>query len=117
MYIQRKGNGMMGLGGAEACGPNQMWSPDYVYNGIKGQCLSVEQFKAWEAQKAAGGGSGGGWFDSLVKGATDVLKARVTPAPVTNITSAPGSGMSTTTKVAIAGGVLLAAGLIWKSRK
>ena len=27
-----------GMGGAESCGPNQQWDPNYVYAGIKGQC-------------------------------------------------------------------------------
>jgi len=27
-----------GMGGAENCGPNQQWDPNFVFNGIKGQC-------------------------------------------------------------------------------
>jgi hypothetical protein len=27
-----------GMGGAENCGPNQQWDPNFVYAGIKGQC-------------------------------------------------------------------------------
>ena len=27
-----------GMGGAESCGPTQQWDPNYVYDGIKGQC-------------------------------------------------------------------------------
>lgn len=27
-----------GLSGAESCGPNQQWDPNYKFNGIVGQC-------------------------------------------------------------------------------
>src|SRR5687767_15115704 len=106
-YIRKQGNGLMGFGGAEACGPNQMWSADYTYNNIKGQCLTPEQYRAWEAQKASGGSGGSSTFDKILGSVTTLLQTKLTPAPVTNITTAPGSGMSNTTKIAIAGGAVL----------
>jgi LPXTG-motif cell wall-anchored protein len=112
----------MGLSGAESCGANQIWSPDYVFQGVKGQCLSLEQYKAWEAQKAAAAAgvkpAEKSWWESLIGGATEVLKAKVTPAPVTQITTtAPDAGMSTTTKVAIAGAAALGLVLLLRKRK
>jgi hypothetical protein len=112
---------MSGLGGAESCGPNQIWSPDYVYSGIKGQCLSVEQYKAWEAKKAAAATgttkSEPSWADKLLTAATSVVSAKLTPAPVTQITTTGGGGMSTTTKLAIGGAAALGLLLVLRSRR
>jgi hypothetical protein len=32
-----------GMGGAESCGPTQKWDPNYVFQGIKGQCVLSKQ--------------------------------------------------------------------------
>lgn len=115
-YIKRKGNGLMGFGDASSCGPDQIYAADYEYNGVKGQCLSAAQYKAWQDQKAAQGGGGSSIWDSLIKGATEVLKGKLTPPPVTNISTSTG-GLSTGAKLAIGGGILLAGFAIYKARK
>lgn len=124
MYIQRKGFGLMGLGDDAGCrtGPpffkdGNWWVPIRDSAGKEYPLMQTNELVALPMCTAAAASSGGGWLDSLIKGATDVLKAKVTPGAVTNISSAPSQGMSTTTKVAIAGGVAVAALLIWKSRK
>lgn len=121
MSYFRNPRSLSGLGGAESCGPNQVWSPDYVYAGVKGQCLSLEQFKAWEAQKAAAStgstSSGPSIWDKLLSSATTIVSAKLTPAPVTQINTTGGGGMSMTTKVAIGGAAALGLVLILRSRK
>ncbi len=117
-----RSNGRKALGDASSCSASQDWDPDCTLPGMSpGQCVP-----RGTAGKAAGcsyptksSSSGGGFWDFLGKasgGVLDVLKAKSTPAPVTNIIT-PGGGMSTTTKVAIAGAGALALVLVLRNRK
>lgn len=114
-YIRKHGNGLMGFGDASSCGSTQQWDANCNYNGIQGQCVPTGM-----VGKSPGctypSSSGGGWFDTLIKGATDVLKAKVTPAPVTNISSGAG-GMGTTTKLVIAGSAVVGGVLLLRALK
>ena len=114
MYIRRKGAGLMGFGGAESCGPTQQWDPNCTFAGIKGQCVPTGM--VGKAPGCTYSSSEPSIWDKLLSAGGDVLKAKLTPAPVTNITTTS-SEMSTTTKVAIAGAGVLALLLILKSRK
>lgn len=119
-YIRKNGNGLMGFGDASSCGSNQQWDAGCIFNGIKGQCVPTGMVGKASGctYDASSGSSGGGssWLDSLIKGATEVLKAKVTPGQVTNIT-APSPGLSTTTKIAIAGGAVLGGVLLIRALK
>jgi hypothetical protein len=116
MYIQRKGSGMMGLAGAESCGSNQQWDAGCNYYGIQGQCVPTGMVGKQAGCTYSSSSSSGSIWDKLLSGATDIIKAKVTPAPVTNVSAASG-GMSTTTKVAIAGAAVVGLALILRSRK
>lgn len=80
-----------GMGGAESCGPNQQWDPNYVFNGIKGQCTP----KGTPLVRIVGGGTPGFW-DSFSAG-LKVLKPPAGAPPQ----SGGGSGMSRNTMIAI----------------
>jgi len=60
------------LGDASACGPDQQWDPNFVFNGIKGQCTP-------KGSPMAAADSGGGilskigdFFSGAVKGALNL---------------------------------------------
>lgn len=61
--------------------------------------------------------SGGGIFDSIIKGLTEVVKAKVTPGSTTVIQGGSGGGMATTTKIALAGAGALGLLLVLRARK
>jgi hypothetical protein len=118
-YIRKNGNGLMGFGDASSCGSNQQWDANCNFNGIVGQCVPTGMVgKAAGCTYASGGSSsGGGIFDSILKSVTDVIKAKVTPAQVTNISTTEGPGLSTPTKLAIAGGAVVAGVLLVRALK
>lgn len=123
-YIKRKGNGLMGFGddlggavcrtGAAVFQSGNWWVPVQDSSGKQYQLMQTNEILA--LPMCSSGSSGGSFWDSLVKGATEVLKGKLTPPPVTNITTSSG-GMSTGVKLAIGGGVLVAGLLIYKARK
>lgn len=116
-YIRRKGYGLMGLGGAESCGGNQQWDPNCNFNGIVGQCVPVGTIgKAPGCTYAAPSSSGPSTFDKIFGAAADIFKAKVTPAPVTNVTTVGGGGMSTTGKLALVGAGVVVVALLMKKR-
>ncbi len=62
--------GYAGLSGAESCGPNQQWDPNFVFNGIKGQCTPkgspmAEGEEGWLSKI-------GNFFSGAVKGAINI---------------------------------------------
>lgn len=118
-YIMKNGRGLMGFGDASSCGSGQEWDADCTYNGIKGQCVPAGTKGKNSMCTYASGGSSGitGIFDSLIKGATEVLKGKFTPAPVTNITTTSSPGLSTPTKIAIAGGAVVGGVLLIRALK
>lgn len=65
----------------------------------------------------AAGSSAGGLLSTLIGGVTDVLKAKVTPAPTSTTIVQGGSGISTPVKLAVAGAGVVALLMIMKSRK
>jgi len=114
MYIQRKGAGMMGLAGAESCGSNQQWDANCQYAGMTGQCVPTGKVGTYSICTYPS--SSPSIWDKIISGATDVLQAKLTPAPVTT-TNIAGGGMSNTTKIALAGAAVVGLALILKSRK
>ena len=106
---------MMGMGGAESCGSTQQWDPNCTFNGIKGQCVPTGMVGKAPGCTYAAGSEPSIW-DKLLGAGSDILKAKLTPAPVTNITQTD-TGMSTTTKIAIAGAAAVGLLLILRSRK
>lgn len=124
-YISRKGSNMtmMGFGDASSCGPDQVWYPNLVYLGIKGQCSTPQAAAASLASGQASGnlsttpdGSGGpSIWDKLIGGVTDVFKAKVTPGSTT-IIQQPSGGIGTTGMVAIGAAGLLAVVLLTRKK-
>lgn len=118
-YIRKNGRSLSGLGGAESCSAAQDWDPNCEFNGIKGQCVPRGTIgKAPGCTYSTSSSSSGVWgfLSSIVSGGSQVLAAKATPAPVTNVIT-PGGGMSTTAKVAIAGAAALGLVLVLRSRK
>jgi hypothetical protein len=124
-YISKHGNGLMGFGdtGGAVCrtGPAQFssgnwWVPVKDASGKAYNLMQTTEILALP-MCGSGGSAGSGWLDSLIKGATDVLKTKLTPAPVTNITTTTGGGMSNTTKIAIAGGAVIGGVLLLRALK
>lgn len=101
MSYSRKPNYRTGLGGAENCGADQQWDPNASFLGIKGQCVP-----RGSAMTQAPADSGPAWWEKALA----AISAGPAPAPV--YVTAPSSGMSTTTMVAIGGAALLAIFLI-----
>lgn len=118
-YFRRNGRGgLLGLGGVENCGNDQVWDPNVVVNAgtayeIKGQCMprgnyaasDLENVNAYPGVVKTKGASSGGSKVGIVSSILGVLTAPAAPGPV--IISGPSSGMSTTTKLALAGGAAL----------
>lgn len=97
-----------GLDGAESCGTNQKWDPNYVFNGIKGQCVPSSQPLVQVASTP-------GFFDSFMS-AMFPKPAAPAAAPQVIIQQAP--GMSTNTKIALAAGAVgLVALVLFATRK
>lgn len=123
-YIRKAGQGLMGFGdtGGAVCrtGASQMiggnwWVPVKDASGKAYQLMQTNEILA--LPMCGSGSSSGGWLDSLIKGATEVLKAKVTPAPVTNINTTTSPGLSTPTKIAIAGGAVVGGVLLIRALK
>ena len=110
---------LLGLGGVEACGNDQVWDPNIVVNAgtayeLRGQCMPRGNYSASDLEnvsaypgvvktKGAGGGGAASGFWSIFSSLTS-------PAPVAApvyIQQPMSSGMSTTTKVALAGGAAI----------
>lgn len=100
---------LSGLGGVESCGANQVWDPNVTFNGIKGQCMPRSNYAASDlvdpsaspgvVKDKSSGFNWGGLLQAFVQPAAPA------PAPTVIVQQAP--GMSTTTKIAIAGGAAL----------
>lgn len=118
---------MSGLGGASDCSPSQNFYPNLTFNGITGQCSTPSEATAALASgaatgnldgpsggtyttPAAGGGSSG--FTDFLKGFASIFGSKVAPTPAPVAPVVQQSGMSTTTKVAIAGGAVLVVALL-----
>lgn len=100
------------LDGAESCGPDQHWDPNYVYNGIKGQCTP----KSMPLVQMASGGSGAAGFLSSILGALTPKPAAAPAAPAYAM-PAPSSGMSQNTMIAIGLGAVGLIALVMIARK
>lgn len=92
-----------GLDGAESCGTNQKWDPNYVFNGIKGQCVPSSQPLVQMSSSSPG------FLTSLMSAFSTPKYAAPTPmAPAAPVQQ----GMSQTTMLAIGAIGLLAVVLI-----
>lgn len=122
--VSRRRRGMSGLGGASDCSPSQSFYPNLTFAGVTGQCSTPTEAAAALKSGAATGnldGASGGTYgapdgsglSSFLKSVASIFGSAVAPTP-----AAPGmpvvqqSGMSTTTKVAIAGGAVLVVALL-----
>lgn len=126
-YIAKNGRGLMGFGdtggavcrtGAATFISGNWWVPVKDAAGKAYQLMQTPELLALPMCGAGSSSSAPSWLDSLIKGTADVLKAKVTPAPVTNIsTPSSGPGLSTTTKIAIAGGAVIGGVLLVRALK
>ncbi len=103
-----------GLGGAESCGPNQQWDPNYVYPGLPpGQCTP----KGSPMTPAPSPGLASSLFTGLMA----AFKPPATPTTTTVYVPTPAaasSGMSKNTMIAIGlGAVGLLAVVMLASKK
>lgn len=102
------------LEGAESCGANQKWDPNYVFNGIKGQCVPSSQPLVQMASSGTNWGAIANTFTSLF---SSPKPAAPTAMPTAYAPAAP-AGMSTNTMIAIGlGAVGLIAVLMVATRK
>lgn len=123
-YIKRKGHGLMGFGdSAPSCRTGDAffkdgnwWVPVRDGDGKEYPLMQTSQIAALP-KCAAASSSGSSIWSSLISGATEIFKAKVTPAPVTNISTTTSGGMSTTTKVALAGAGILALAVVYKATR
>jgi hypothetical protein len=96
-----------GLGGAESCGTNQQWDPNYKFGDLTGQCTPKGSPMTPAPKAGFNWGAVAGGLSSLFPGkpATPTM-----PTPAMPIPAYPsGGGMSTNTMIAIGLG---AAGLL-----
>lgn len=90
-----------GLSGAESCGPNQKWDPNYVFQGIKGQCVPASQpLVQMASQSTSTAGQIFTGLMSLFSTPKTATPTYVAPAV------APKQGMSDNTMIAIGLGAL-----------
>lgn len=94
------------LAGAESCGPTQQWDPNFVFNGIKGQCTP----KGSPMTKAPG------FFESFMSAMTPKPAAAPSVSPYV-VAPAAASGMSQNTMIAIGLGAVGLVGLLMLARK
>lgn len=122
-YIKRKGSGLMGFGDSS---PSCRTGDAFQQNGswwvpirdADGKQYPLMQTSALLALPKCGASGSSSIWGSLISGATEIFKARVTPAPVTQYNTTASAGMSTTTKVAIVGvGALVVGALVMRGRK
>jgi hypothetical protein len=98
-----------GLDGAESCGPTQQWDPNYVFQGIKGQCTP----KGSPMTPAPSPG----FFESFMSA---MFKPPAAPTAMVPAAVAPASsqGMSQNTMIALGlGAVGLVALVVIATRK
>ena len=113
---------MGALGGASDCGSGQTWYPNLTFAGFTGQCSTPAQAQAalssgqatGNLNTAASTDSGFNW-GTAGSVAGNLLTGLFGPKPA-GPAVAPQTGMSTTTKVALAGAGVLALALILKRR-
>ncbi len=116
-YLPRRRANLSGLSGVENCGPDQVWDPSIEFLGQKGQCMPRNKYAAVQLENPNA-------FPGVVKtsGVTSVLSSVLSALnPTATATAAvpyyaPQPGMSTTTKVAIAGGAVLLVALLARNR-
>lgn len=99
-----------GLDGAESCGPNQKWDPNYVFNGIKGQCVPSSQPLVQMASEP-------GFLTSFMSAFSTPKYATPMPTAPAAVAPARAAGMSMNTKIAIGVGVGLVALVLIATRK
>lgn len=97
-----------GLGGAESCGPTQQWDPNYVFNGIKGQC-TPKGSPMTPAPKP-------GFWESFAAGLTSPF-TKPAPAPAAAPVIIQQGGMSQNTMIAIGLGAVGLLAIVMLSRK
>lgn len=97
------------LAGAESCGPSQQWDPNYVFNGMKGQCTPKGSPMTSGAK---------GFLDSFMTAFTPKAPAPA-PAASSYVTApvAAARGLPTSTKIAIGVGAVGLVALIVLTRK
>lgn len=95
------------LDGAESCGTNQKWDPNYVFNGIKGQCVPSSQPLVQMSSQP-------GFLTSLMSAFSTPKYA---PTPSAPVAMAPSSGMSQNTMIAIGLGAVGLLAIVMLTRK
>lgn len=104
-----------GLGDVSSCGADQVWDPNISFFGTQGQCMPRANYTPDQLvnpnvipgvvkTKGGGGSAAGDFFKNLLGG---LAAGAATPAQVPVIIAPAQSGMSTTTKLALAGGAAL----------
>lgn len=97
------------LAGAEACGPDQHWDPNYTFNGIKGQCTP----KSTPLTPASGINA---VLDAIASMGAGLLKPPAAAAPAAAAVPSK-SGMSQNTMIAIGVGAVGLIALVMLARK
>lgn len=113
-YFRKNRRGLSGLGGVENCGPDQVWDPNIEFYGIKGQCAPRANYSASQLENPnaipgvvkSKSGSSSSTAGDILKSILGVMSAPAA-APMAPVYVAPAAGMSSTTKIAIAGGAAL----------
>lgn len=115
---------MGALGGASDCGAGQVWYPNLVFAGIKGQCATPTQAQQYLSSGMATGNlnttddsasSGGGFnWGGAGQAAGGILSAVFGPKPAQP--TVVQQGMSPTTMVVIGGAALLGLALIMRRK-
>lgn len=105
-----------GLGGSGNCGSNQQWDPNYVFNGIKGQCTPKGSPLVGMASGAATGVDWGKISASISSALAPKPAAQYPGGPPPSADSSSG-GMSNTTMIAIGLGAAGLLALIMLTRK
>jgi hypothetical protein len=97
------------LAGAESCGPDQQWDPNFTFNGIKGQCVP----KGTPMTPASGVNA---TLDAIVKAiSSNPFAPKPAAAPASY--AAPAKGMSQNTMIAIGLGAVGLIALVTLARK
>ncbi len=102
------------LAGAESCGPDQHWDPNYVYAGIKGQCTP----KSMPLVQMASG-SGTSTAGAIMAGVMSLFSTPKAPTPTPGYAApvAAPQGMSQNTMIAIGLGAVGLIALVMIARK
>lgn len=114
---------LRGLGDASSCGAGQTFYGNVTFAGVKGQCLTADQYNTCKSTgmyagqpctvDSGSGSSTAGTVGSIVGALLGGLLNKPQPASAPVIVQ---QGMSTTTKVALIGGGAVLVGLLLARR-